>query len=118
MIEGIGIDIVEKERIQEVWLRQPAFPKRILTAGELEVFSKMAPHRQIEFLAGRFAAKEAFAKAIGTGIGSEVSFMDVEIVPDQKSRPVVKTAKYSGEIHISISHAQSYVVAQIILEKL
>lgn len=117
MIEGIGIDLVEKNRIKEVFSRQPAFAERILTEGELALFATMSSHRQIEFLAGRFAAKEAFSKAMGTGIGADVSFLDVEILPDEKNKPMVRTAVYTGRVHVSISHAREYIIAQIILEK-
>ncbi len=117
MIYGIGIDLVELERIEKVYHRQEAFPNRILTKKERIHFYELSEHRQIEFLAGRFAAKEAFAKALGTGIGATVSFQDIEILPNEKNRPIVRTETFSGNIHLSITHAQSCAIAQIILEK-
>lgn len=117
MIEGIGIDLLEISRIKELFSRQPDFRRRILTAKEDAYFQELSEHRQIEFLAGRFAAKEAFSKAYGTGIGGEVSFLDIEILPDSKNKPILQTKVYSGNIHLSISHSAEFAVAQVILEK-
>lgn len=117
MIEGTGIDLLEIERVEKIILRQPNFSKRILTEKEKFHFQKLSEHRKIEFLAGRFAAKEAFSKALGTGIGKKLSFLDIEILPDKKNKPIVYTAKYSGNIHVSITHTEYYVMAQVILEK-
>lgn len=117
MIEGIGIDLLEIQRIKELLSRQPNFSKRILTEKEVQYFQELSAHRQIEFLAGRFAAKEAFSKAFGTGIGTELSFLDIAILPNAKNKPIIITEKYSGNIHLSISHSEAFVVAQVILEK-
>lgn len=116
MIEGIGIDLVEMNRIEELLARNPEFPMRILTEKERAHFSALSNHRQIEFLAGRYAAKEAFSKAFGTGIGQQVSFLDIEILPNAKNKPMLKSKVYTGKAHVSISHSTDYVVAQIILE--
>lgn len=117
MIRGIGIDIVELDRIEKLHNRQEAFSKRILTPKEWTHLSTLSAHRQVEFLAGRFAAKEALSKALGTGIGESISFQDIEILPSKQNKPIVKTEKFSGSIHLSISHAKNAAVAQIILEK-
>lgn len=117
MIEGIGIDLLEIRRIKELVARQPNFPKRILTEKEGAHFQELSDHRQIEFLAGGFAAKEAFSKALGTGIGKKVSFLDIEILPDSKNKPLLQTKRYLGNIHLSISHSDEFVIAQVILEK-
>lgn len=117
MIQGIGIDLIELNRIEKLIERQPDFSKRILTEREMDRFLTLSAHRQIEFLAGRFAAKEAFSKAMGTGIGKEMSFLDVEILPNDYNKPIVYTELFAGIIHISISHSKEYAIAQIILEK-
>lgn len=117
MIAGIGIDLLEIQRIKELLSRQPNLSKRILTEKEEQYFLELSKHRQIEFLAGRFAAKEAFSKAFGTGIGAELSFLDIEILPDSKNKPIIATEKYAGNIHLSISHSDEFVVAQVVLEK-
>lgn len=117
MIKGIGIDLVELDRIKALTERQPDFPKRILTKREFDRFLQLSNQRQIEFLAGRFSAKEAFSKALGTGIGADMSFHDVEILPNNQNKPVVKTRLFGGHIHVSISHSKEYAIAQVILEK-
>ncbi len=86
MITGIGMDIIELERIAGSIKRNSRFPDRILTSGEKEQFLTLGnDHRRTEFLAGRFAAKEAFAKACGQGIGS-ISFQDIEVIRNQNGR--------------------------------
>lgn len=117
MIEGIGIDLLEIKRIREILSNNKNFPKRILTEKEYTHFLDLTKHRQIEFLAGRFAAKEAFSKAYGSGIGSEISFQDLEILPNDQNEPIFYTNKYEETVHLSISHSAEYVVAQVILER-
>lgn len=117
MITGIGIDIVELKRIQDIVVRQKRFAERILTSNEKQVFDKLAGKRKIEFLAGRFAAKEAFSKAKGTGIGKELSFVDIEIASDEKGKPFICKPLNNG-VHLSISHSMEYAVAQVIIEKI
>ena len=117
MIAGIGIDLVELDRIDSLVKRQPDFVNRILTTKEISRYETLSNHRQIEFLAGRFSAKEAFAKAMGTGIGETVSFLDIEVLPDEKNKPIMQSALFNGFIHVSISHSKAYAIAQVILEK-
>lgn len=116
MIKGIGIDIVELNRVRTINERQPKFIKRILTENEILLFETLSKSRQIEFLAGRFAAKEAYAKAKGTGLGEYLSFLDIEILPDLFGKPEIKT-KEKEIVHLSISHSREYAVAQVIIEK-
>ncbi len=116
MIRGIGIDIVELDRIQASIERGASFPKRILTEKEYSLFLELSDRRKVEFLAGRFSAKEAFSKALGTGIGTKMSFQDVEILPDIVNKPIAKTQLFEGTVHVSISHSEAYAVAQVILE--
>jgi holo-[acyl-carrier protein] synthase len=115
MISGIGIDIIEMDRIKTIIDRQPKFIQRILTENEQLTFEKLSTTRKIEFLSGRFAAKEAFAKAKGTGIGKELSFLDIEIAPDSKGKPQIISPIKSG-VHLSISHSRDFCVAQVIIE--
>lgn len=117
MIIGIGIDIIELSRVQEIINNQPRFVDRILTPAEKEVYVTLTNHRKVEFLAGRFSAKEAFSKAIGTGIGKEVSFQDISILSDELGKPVMKCVGEHRFIHVSISHSQHYAVSQVIIEE-
>ncbi|MBG9446426.1 holo-ACP synthase [Cytobacillus firmus] len=116
MISGIGIDIADLERIGKIIARQERFPDRILTPKELNGYKQLPEKRRAEFLAGRFAAKEAFSKALGTGIGEELSFQDIEIEKDEKGKPFISKPFKDG-VHLSISHSREYAVAQVVIEK-
>jgi holo-[acyl-carrier protein] synthase len=118
MIVGIGIDIVEMERIQKLMEQQKRFVQRILTENEQRFFDSLSSGRKLEFLAGRFAVKEAYAKAVGTGIGKHVSFQDIEVLPDECGKPVAITALDGHRVHVSISHSRDYAVGQVIIERL
>lgn len=116
MIVGHGIDIEELASIQEAVERKDSFAQRVLTAKELERFTGLKGRRKIEYLAGRWSAKEAFAKAMGTGIG-KLSFQDLEILNDEKGAPYFNQAPFSGNIWLSISHTEQYATASVILEE-
>ncbi|MFT8320204.1 MAG: holo-ACP synthase [Bacillus sp. (in: firmicutes)] len=116
MIKGIGIDIIELSRIKEIMDRTPRFVKRILTEQEQKTFKNYKKARQIEYLAGRFAAKEAFSKAMGTGIGKELSFQDIEVDKDCYGKPIFIKPLTQG-VHLSITHSKEYAFAQVIIEK-
>ncbi|MFL8939076.1 holo-ACP synthase [Rossellomorea oryzaecorticis] len=116
MITGIGLDIIEIERIQQLVGRQPKLIKRVLTEYEQDQLSVLSGSRSIEFLAGRFAAKEAFAKANGTGIGQCLSFQDIEISKDANGKPFF--SKPQGvNAHLSITHSRDFAAAQVVIEK-
>jgi holo-[acyl-carrier protein] synthase len=115
MIKGIGIDIIELSRIQEILNRQKRFVDRVLTTNERLKFEELSAARKVEFLAGRFAAKEAYSKANGTGIGEDLSFLDIEIGNDHTGKPVITKPKALA--HLSISHSRDYAVAQVIIEE-
>ncbi|WP_368645273.1 holo-ACP synthase [Alkalibacterium putridalgicola] len=116
MIVGIGLDVVEIDRIRKAYIKRETFAQRVLTEKELEIFHDLKGKRKVEFLAGRFSVKEAFSKALGTGIG-KVGFLDVEILPDQSGKPVVTQSPFSGNVWISITHTDAIAAAQVILEK-
>jgi len=115
MIKGIGLDIIEIQRVRKIVVSQPKFVDRILTDNEQKVYVRLSGNRQLEFLAGRFAAKEAFSKALGTGIGKEVGFLDIEIINDERGKPVIRKPFNHG-VHLSISHSKEYAAAQVIIE--
>ncbi|MCG3421257.1 holo-ACP synthase [Oceanobacillus jordanicus] len=117
MIKGIGIDLIELDRIAESLQKGDRLAKRVLTNKELDIFNSLPTDpRRVEFLAGRFAAKEAFAKATGTGIG-KLSFRDMEVLPQQSGAPSFHAPGYSQDkIFISITHSRDYAAAQVVIE--
>lgn len=124
MIVGIGVDIAETARI-EVMAQKfgERFARRILTDDELLEFERR--NRSSSFLATRFAAKEAAAKAAGTGIGGELGFHSIQIEHDDNGRPIlrfldsaqalVKRLRINNAL-ISLSDEKNYVVAMVVLE--
>jgi holo-[acyl-carrier protein] synthase len=115
VIKGIGVDITELDRMETLINRQPRLKDRILTESEILIFEKLNGRRKVEYFAGRFAAKEAFSKANGTGIGKHLSFLDIEIISDDKGKPVI-SKPFSEGVHLSISHSRDYAVAQVVIE--
>lgn len=123
MISGLGIDLVELERIKVLLKRKPRFPQRILTEEERSIYHALSERRQVEFLAGRFAAKEALAKALGTGVGGRFSWQDVSILKEENGAPRLVWHKRPSAIgrddviHLSLSHSHRYALAQVVVEK-
>lgn len=118
-IVGTGIDIVEIARIAKSYEKFEAnFAAKILHDEELSEFE--GSKNKAAFLAKRFAVKEAFAKALGTGIRDNVHWHAMYVQHDEKGKPsLVFTAEFAQEIqaekldiHISISDEKKYVVAQ------
>src|SRR5699024_1013255 len=116
MIKGTGIDIIELARITAAVKKKARFVKRILTETEQMTYDAFEKDiRKVEYLAGRFAAKEAFAKAAGTGIGS-LSFQDIDVVSDENGKPCITAKGFEQEsIFLSISHSKTYAIAQVII---
>ncbi len=124
MIYGVGTDIVNIDRIQKIILKnKEGFIKRVLTDHEQALFANKAD--SAAFCAKRFAAKEAFSKALGTGIGRVVSFQDLTIrnndngkphfIPSEKLR-LYLLEKGVKQAHLSISDESQYAVAFVVLE--
>ena len=116
MIIGHGIDLQDIAAVQRANERSSRFASKVLTFKELEIFTSLKGRRQVEYLAGRWAAKEAFSKAYGSGIGS-LRFQDLEILANNKGAPIFTKSPFSGNIFISISHSKNYVEASVILEE-
>ena len=116
MIKGHGIDIEEISSIQKVYEKNARFAKKVLTVAEFARFEELSGRRKMEYLAGRWSAKEAFSKAWGTGIGC-VTFQDLEILNNEKGAPVFTKSPFSGKVWVSLSHAGNIVTASVILEE-
>lgn len=116
MIIGHGIDLQDMVAIEQAMNKRPSFAKKVLTEKELAVFDQLKGQRQVQYLAGRWSAKEAFTKALGTGIG-KIGFQDVEILSDEKGAPYVSRSPLSAKVWVSISHSGNFVQASVILEE-
>jgi holo-[acyl-carrier protein] synthase len=115
MIVGIGVDIIEVDRVARLAAKNPRFLERIFTSREIAYCS--GKRSKPQNLAARFAAKEAFFKALGRRVG----WRDVELVNRPSGQPDllirgVKPLPFQ-RVHVSISHLASYAVAVVILEK-
>lgn len=108
MIHGIGCDIVQINRLKE---KQNEFANKILTKCERELYDTYTQKRQLEFLAGRFAAKEAIFKAMHN---PSLTLSMIEILHDELGCPICNIEGY--QIHISISHEKEYAIAYAICE--
>jgi holo-[acyl-carrier protein] synthase len=120
---GIGVDLVEVARIQQSMARQgERFLRRVFTENEVGYCAAMkspAPNYAV-----RFAAKEAVAKAFGTGLGAELGLLDIEVLRKDSGEPYIvlhgegaKLAERRGvhQILLSLSHTTRYAVAQVVI---
>ena len=124
MIYGIGTDLVDIERVKKILLKnRDGFIKRVLSEHEQALFANKAD--SAAYCAKRFAAKEAFAKALGTGIGRVVSFQDLTVrnnengkphfIPSEKLR-LYLLEKGINQAHLSISDESQNAIAFVVLE--
>ncbi|MDR0454066.1 MAG: holo-ACP synthase [Deferribacteraceae bacterium] len=106
----IGCDIISIERVAKIYVKYgDNFLRHILTQAETALFYKRAS--SMAFLAGRFAAKEAVAKAYRTGLGY-IGFTDIEVLPDKNGAPQITVRGISVPgLEISISHCREYAIA-------
>ncbi len=124
MIIGIGVDLVETQRVQRLLDEYgPRFVGRVLNAEEREHFERSS--RQVWFLANRFAAKEAISKALGSGLRYPVTLHSIGVFSAENGRPefrfgeVLKPYIESRNVanaHLSITHEKGLVCAVVVLE--
>ena len=124
MIIGTGIDIVEIDRFKKI-KDLKGIAKKILHTNELKEFNKKAKDQSV-YLAKKFAFKEAFVKALGTGFREPYYLDRVEIIKDKLGKPSVVTHGEAKEefknlgitkAHVSLSDTKNYVVAFVVLER-
>lgn len=117
MVKGIGVDIIEIDRIEKAMKKTDRFLTRLFTEREIAYFT--SKNMKAESVAGNFVAKEAVVKALGTGLRG-FQWTDIEILRDELGKPVVylyngadQVAKDLGisQIMLSISHCKTYAVA-------
>lgn len=123
MILGIGVDIAEVDRIKRSISDGDHFKKRVFTEVEQNYCDSIK--NSAESYAARYAAKEAFFKALGTGWRGDLKFTDLEVVNNELGKPIVnlhneaqRMAEEMGvkSVHISLSHTKEMAIAYLILE--
>lgn len=125
MIHGIGTDLVEVQRIQQIWENYGThFSKRILMPQELAGFENTK--NPVRYLAMRFAVKEAVVKALGTGFHHGMWVRDAGSIPDKRGRPLVIFSERgravcrelgAGEAYVSLSDEAGMVLAMVVILK-
>jgi holo-[acyl-carrier protein] synthase len=122
MILGIGIDVIQVERIRR-WAAIPGLYERYFHPQELEMAKRNGPTAVLS-LAARFAAKEAFGKALGTGLYG-IQLRDINVVNDPHGKPELVLEgkaleifrKLGGKkVHVSLTHEEDYALAMVVLE--
>lgn len=123
MVMGLGVDIVEVQRITSALEHAETMVQRVFTPEEIRYCT--ARKNKFQHFAGRFAAKEAALKALGTGWQEGIRWKDVEITADPRGKPEVTFHGKAKEFYersgarralLSITHAQDYAVAVVVLE--
>jgi len=125
-ILGIGVDIIENARISKS-LKNNLFIKRVFSNSEISIAKKIKDKKN--YYSKRFAAKEAFAKSVGTGFRNNLNFKDISIVNNKMGKPsfiisekikkiIKKEFKVSSfNFFLSISDEKKYSIAYVILQK-
>lgn len=123
MPTGTGIDIVEVERIKTILAQKngPRFMQKILHASEISECQSYS--NQAAYVAKRFAVKEAMAKALGTGIGTQLAFTDMYVEHDALGKPELKFTQdctqrlnlQDKHVLLSIAYEAAYAVAHVML---
>jgi len=121
---SVGIDMIEVDRVQEKTAKNSGFRELVFSAGEI-TYCESKTHK-FEHYAARFAAKEAFFKALGTGWLQGTAFNEVEIYHDINGKPAIRflgetaatiEALNPGNIAVSLTHLKSIASAVVIIEK-
>jgi holo-[acyl-carrier protein] synthase len=125
MIEGVGTDLIEVARLEQAARRHgDRFLHRVFTPSEMAYCRSQ--HHAFQSFAARFAAKEAFLKALGTRLRDGISWQDMDIVRDGAGRPdlmlagralELATARGVTRVFVSLSHTAEYGMAVVVLEK-
>jgi len=118
---GVGIDLVNVGRLKAVIERHPErFRARIFTESEVAFCETLGD--KYPSYAGRFAAKEAFSKALGTGLRGAIGWTEIEVLDNEKTRPTIRVTGRaaailaSRKVHLSISHLSDYATAIVVIE--
>lgn len=130
MIIGIGHDLTDIQRVAKMLEGKHArkFMERVLTEGELRLTEGLSGLRLHQYVAGRFAAKEAVSKAFGCGIGGLIGFADIQVYRDDSGRPYCALSEDAWvrlgvnpefiEIHVTITHERGLASAFVVVERI
>ena len=123
-IFGAGIDLIKISRINKS-IKNKNFIDRIYSKSEIQKARSLK--KKSSFFAKRFAAKEAFSKAIGTGISEGISFKEISVVNNIKGKPAIKLSGKTknivlkkikkAKVHLSLSDEKKYAIAMVIIEQ-
>jgi holo-[acyl-carrier protein] synthase len=120
-IFGIGIDLVDVARVRAALERYPErFRNRVFTPAEVQFCESLGD--KYPAYAGRFAAKEAFSKALGTGLRGAIGWTEIEVLDNERTRPTIRVTGRaaailgSRKVHLSISHLPDYATAIVVIE--
>ena len=123
MVTGVGVDMIETERIEAKIVKESGFREMVFSKNEI-IYCEAKAHKY-EHYAARFAAKEAFFKALGTGWKNGTAFNEIEITNEESGKPEIillgETAKTIhamaiGKISVSLSHLKSVAAAVVVIE--
>ena len=123
MIAGVGIDIIEVERVKEKLLKNSGFREKVFSTREIE-YCESHGEMKYQHYAARFAAKEAFLKAVGKGLQLSHDVQEIEIIVNAEGKPNISLSEQlkkisvssSDKIHVSLSHLATTACAVVILE--
>ncbi len=122
MVKGIGVDILEIERIQKsIDNLGTNFLNKVFTQEEIRYCQ--SKHNMVQHFAARFAAKEAVSKALATGWSGDFAWKDVEVMNDALGQPHItlygrlRETLAHASIFVSLSHSESHVVAMVVIEE-
>lgn len=124
MIYGIGIDIIEASRIQQMLEKTPGLREDIFTFDEIKYCE--SKNNRHQHYAARFCAKESFLKALGTGLSEGMKFSDIEVFHNEDGHPGISLygkakelslSKGISKILVSLAHIKDFAEAVVIIEK-
>jgi len=123
MIYGIGNDIIEVSRIKKAIEKDNGFKEKVFSPSEIFACERKANKHQS--YAARFAGKEAFMKACGTGWAQGIAWNEIEILNDQNGAPYINLTNKTKQVimskaelkfHVTLSHLKEYAIAEVIIE--
>ncbi len=123
MVIGVGVDVLEVNRVKRLLDRDDRFLEKVFTRAEIGYCQ--AKHYREQHYAARFTAKEAFLKALGSGWRNGIGWQDVEVVNDELGKPTIRLhgraleafrSQRMRRIHLSLSHTREHAVSLVVID--